>query len=109
MEISVGVERSPHDQTRSNERERHMAVLRMILFPCCSSEVVFFLRSSLQFLLNGYTIDVIPKNVESVKTSSQGCVTVESLMVNGTERKITAVDLCNNEELVSLAHDIASI
>lgn len=84
MIVTVNIERSTGDQASHDERERDILILVMALLRR-KPEIVVLLGSGNELLLDGQTVGRMFKNVENVQATSQGCVTVEPLVMNGTQ------------------------
>ena len=80
-----------------------MTVLLVILL-CVGPEGFIMTLSGDEFLLKRSLIGWILEDSECSKASFQGGLSIEPLVMNGTESTITAIDLCSDKQLVALTH-----
>lgn len=81
-----------------------MTVLEVILIPCGGPEGFIVKASGDEFLFEWDSVCWIRKDSEGSKASFQCCLAVEPLMMDSTEGTVTAVDLCNDKQLMALTH-----
>lgn len=81
-----------------------MTVFVAILILCGGPEGFIMKPSGNEFLFEWNSVCWICKGLECSKASFQCCLAVEPLVMDDTEGTVTAVDLCNDKQLMALTH-----
>ena len=81
-----------------------MTVLLVILLLCVGPEGFIMTLSGDEFLLKWSLIGWILEDFECSKAPFECGLSIEPLVMNGTESTVTAIDLCSDKQLVALTH-----
>ena len=81
-----------------------MIVLLIILLLIGGPEGFIMTLSGDEFLLKWNPIGWILEDLECSEAPPKCCLPVEPLVMDSTQSTVTAVDFCNDEQLVALTH-----
>ena len=81
-----------------------MAVLLVIFLPYGGPETFILTLSGDEFLLKWNSVGWISEDLECSEASSQCGLAVKPLVMNSTQGTVTAIDFCNDKQLVALTH-----
>lgn len=85
-----------------------MAVLVVIFLPYGGPEAFILTLSGDEFLLKWNSVGWFAEYLECSEASSQCGPAVEPLVMNGTQGTVTAIDFCNDKQLVALTHSCST-